>query len=480
MPVVPAVSEIERAVLAFRREHGSAYLKQLSGVPSDPRIAHRARAFLCSERGRELLSNSRDSGELDEAGYAAVCAHVVRALVEQHFEKARSETSALETHEVSVEGDTRALGTLLGEWTGQRNAAQRDRLLRSMAPALASFATELVGWRARVDSLAGALLADLSPPRHPDAGPEGGSSALARDWLERTEDVAQEALMVARRTLRLEAQTGFDALWLSLGQDFAGLFSRDGRMRRLASDWEPLGLRRLLSARARAAPAHPGPFAAAHLVVLAAPLDVRVSPSAREYGLASELASAEAIGRAVGHVHASEALSPGLRHASVATVSRALGSLAVQRFLEPRFLRKVRGLSERESAGVARVAAAYYLLDSRLAAASVLTRGLHGASVLDEIAVVVERALLGTVQPGPAAALALRLSPGGPLRAKVHGPALSWALRERFDDDWYLNPRSAEPLRGALARAGELSIESFAEELGTSPQRAVEKVSELF
>ncbi|MDB4972667.1 MAG: Chromosome partition protein smc [Myxococcaceae bacterium] len=486
----PALA-LERAIDAFRREHGLAYLRRLAAQPSAlqrdapvPRALARfdrpARSFLTSERGSELLDEALSSGELAPAEHAAVLAHVARAFFEQHYQPARRHFLGLLEREVSVEGDTRSIGELVGQWSGQTNPGQRERTLSAMGPTLEQYAEELLAVRADSDAALGTLLMRLKPSRHADAGPEGGSTALAEEWLTQTEALAQEAFAFARRALGVEGQGGFDALWIALGQDLRGLFSSEGRLRRLAIEWEPLGLRRLLTARGRAGAAHPGPWAAAQLVVVAPPEDVRISPSAREYGLASELGMVEAIGRAVSLVHGSSALRTGLRVPSVGTVARGIGSLAVQRFTDTRFLRQRRGLSIRESELVARLSALYFLLDSRLAAASVLTRNVRGDAALDQIAPSVERALLGSVQRGPAAALVLRASPSAALRGKVHGPALSWAMREQFDEDWYLNPKAGEPLRGAMARAGELSIESFATELSTNLNLGVEKLSELF
>jgi len=473
-------SELEHAIAAFRREQGAAYLRWLAGVARDGRGEGRFRAVLRAERGLELLEAAVDSGEVDPVHRAALCAHYARAALEHRFERTRHDISTLLEREVSVEGETRPVGELVGEWSALTNTAQRERALRAMSPALETQAIKLIEQRGEADAAVADLFAELAPTRHPDAGPEGGGVDVARSWLDQTEELTREALAFARRSLSGEVETGFDGLWLALGQPMRGLFSRDARSRRLASEWEPLGLRRMLSARARSAPDHPGPFLAPHVVVLSAPQEVRVSAAAREYGLASELASAEAIGRAVGIVHGSAALPIGLRFASVGTVSRAVGSLAVQRFLAPRFLQKVRGLNRRESDVVSRLAALYYLLDSRLAAAAVLVRRIEGPTALDEIAALAERALLGSVQRGPAAVLTLRAAPGGPFRGKAHGPALAWALRERFDEDWYLNPRAAEPLRGAMARAGEFSVEAFATELSTELPRGVEKLGELF
>ena len=474
-----ASTDLERPLAAFRHQHGATYLKRLQGHEPDPRSDFAARAFLFSERYRERLDEAHSTGELSDVAYAAVCAHVARAQLERSYERGRMATTRLTAYEVSVEGETRALGALLGEWSAMHSALQRERTFKAAAPALEEYLEALVTRRAEADHDVDILLRQLAPARHADAGPEGGARPAAEHWLAQTEPLTREATAFTQRTLGVEGRNGLDLLWGALGQDFQGLFARDGRFRRLAADWEPLGLRRLLAARARAGAEHPGPLAAPHVVVLAAPNDVRVSASAYEYGLASELASAEAVGRAVGVVHASEVLPFAERFASAATVARAGGALAVQRLLAPHFLRRGRGLSARESEAVSRVALTYFLLDSRLAAAAVLARPLAGPSALDEAAVLTERALCAPT-PRAASALVLRASPGAAFRAKVHGPALAWALRERFDEDWYLNPRASEPLRGAFARAGQLAVETLAEELGTDIARGIQKLAELF
>jgi hypothetical protein len=491
----PQVTELERAIAAFRREHAVAYLKHLAGQPPEPRVDTRARSALLGERMREQLLSAREDGALTDPAYAAIVAQLARAELERSVASARAATSALSEREVSVEGDTRRLGALLGEWGVTTQPGPRARLLAGAEPTLIAHAERLLEARGRGDRAVATLLSTLSAPRHADAGPEGGGLDKAEAFLTDTAELTREALAYAKRALAVEGATGEDHLWIALGQPFFGLFSREARFRRLATDWAPLGLRRMLTARGRAALDHSGPFAAPHVVVLAAPHDVRVSASAAEHGLASELASAEAVGRALGVAHASEALPPSQRYVGAASVARAVGSLALLRLGDPTFLRRVRGLSVRESDAVARVARAFYLIDARLAAAAVLARRLvgtgertgeraggrsgDGASSIDEAAALAERALLGPAARATAL-LVLRLSPGAPFRAKLHGPALAWALREQFDEDWYLNPRASEPLHGALAQGGTLPVEQRAEQLGTDVGRGLAMLAELF
>ena len=65
------------------------------------------------------------------------------------------------------------------------------------------------------------------------------------------------------------------------------------------------------------------------------------------------------------------------------------------------------------------------------------------------------------------------------LRAAALAPALFAALRERFDEDWWRNPRAADTLRAAASRGGSLSVEAWASELGATPPMAQERWTEL-
>jgi hypothetical protein len=466
-------SELERAIVAFRRDQGSGYLRELAGQPLDARFEGRARAFLASERADELLEQAKP--ELSPSLYAATCAQLARASFEQRY--TRGATSSLLAREVSVEGETRSVGALLGEWAGLTRS--RDRVIAAMSPVLEDYATKLIDARSEADHAVGVRLAKLQPARHADAGP-GDARERASTFLDATAELTREAIAHAERAQQQRVETGLDALWVALGQNMRGLVPREGRLRRLASEWEPVGLRRLLAARARAAIEHSGAFVAPHLIVLEAPGQLRLSACEREYGLASELTTAEATGRALGIAHGAATLPAATRFASVGTVARAVGALAVVRLTEPYFLRKVRGLSMRESEQLARLCALWFLLEARLAAAQALARTLRGPTALDQATALAEQALLGSVPRGPAAALIVRASGSAVFRGRAHAPALAWSFRERFDEDWYLNPRTAEPLRGALAQAGEFSIEAFADELGTTVERGIAKLSELF
>jgi hypothetical protein len=66
-------------------------------------------------------------------------------------------------------------------------------------------------------------------------------------------------------------------------------------------------------------------------------------------------------------------------------------------------------------------------------------------------------------------------------REALAGLALHVGLRERFDADWFRNPRSEEVLRGGCAPGNRLTPEQLCAELGVgaevAPARAIELVT---
>ncbi len=156
-----------------------------------------------------------------------------------------------------------------------------------------------------------------------------------------------------------------------------------------------------------------------------------------------------------------------------ATVGRALGMLLAQVSADPIALSR-RGLTRAEARAAGAAGAALTLLRARLDAAAVLAEGRP----LEGRAALVARATGTDTEPG--AAFLLSTSAASPrFRGTLAGLALFPALRERFDEDFFRNPRAAEPIRGAAARGGACSAEAFLEELGGAPTAAVERLDEL-
>ncbi|MBX3247068.1 MAG: hypothetical protein KF901_07800, partial [Myxococcales bacterium] len=70
-------------------------------------------------------------------------------------------------------------------------------------------------------------------------------------------------------------------------------------------------------------------------------------------------------------------------------------------------------------------------------------------------------------------------SSGARFRAHLGALRVWVGLRERFDADWYRNPRAAEALRAAAEPGGRASVEGWADELGAGTDEALARAAEL-
>jgi hypothetical protein len=196
----------------------------------------------------------------------------------------------------------------------------------------------------------------------------------------------------------------------------------------------------------------------------------------------SELAAGEGLGRALGLALVSPGLPIALRHPAHATVARTFGALFVEMATEPDFWRRMRGVGDATAHRVATLARAIFVLETRAQAAALLVD--DGASTERRREEATERlshalgvrldtplATLVALTPDPDAAAAR-------LRARVGALAAWTGLRDRFDEDWYRNPRSEEAFRAAAAPGGLLPAEAWLAELRAEPEAAFARLQE--
>ncbi|MDH5491302.1 MAG: hypothetical protein OEY14_05060 [Myxococcales bacterium] len=309
-----------------------------------------------------------------------------------------------------------------------------------------------------------------------DAEPAPRPEALASALLEATEALLPEV----RRWLE-PADSSLRALLQALrfgGLD--GIHAPEGRWRRLAGHLGALGFERELGERVRIERSHAGVDPRPWLLPISPPWQLSIVPSAFELGLSSELLGAQALGRALALCLASPGLPPALRRPGRGLFARALGDLLAQTPLEPRPLAALdAAMRERVRRGFG----ALWILETRVLAAAALAdaSGLEGFPFLERLAEALGAAL-GVEIPLPLAA-PLALSRGeAPDRLRSrHASLLAWAaLRDRYDEDWYRNPRSAEVIRAACGRGEAMLPERFVEELGADPGSAPARLLELF
>ncbi len=231
-----------------------------------------------------------------------------------------------------------------------------------------------------------------------------------------------------------------------------------------------------MNARLRAGVARGWLAPASTALAITAPGDVHVLVAGFEYGALSDVLAAEALGQALALSLSSPALPWAVRTPVLAEVPRAIGGLAMQLRADASYLRAFEGHSRSDAEALARHAAVLMLATVRSSAAVTLalhSRARSATERVEHLVVGLERAWGVHLPAGIASWLGYDAPCAGvDVLGRAAGVAAHNALRERFDEDWYRNPRAAEPIRGLCARGGDLGIAGMCEELGCQPRDA--------
>jgi hypothetical protein len=445
-------SQLREALEAYLQDTASHTLERFRTGEGASYVAQAARhGWLASDRAEDALREADGMGLLDAASREALDAHLVRVRVGAGIARVRDALEALCGREVTLPDGRVPLASAVARWPTGPGAVRRV-----LEPAL---------WQALAAArpLVGDALAEASgvwrTTHHPDAGaPLASLASEAEEVLALTDEVASAvatsfgvrdvgALLHALRVPALD-----------------GLFPPRERWRRLAADVRALQFERVLGARVRVERSTLGVTPRVRWVAPDPPRDVRLLSSVAEQGLISELAAAEGLGRGLAVALSSAGLPVELRWPVEATVPRALGGAFAQLLADRLALGRGRGLGAGDCEGVARHAGAMVLLETRACAAGVLWLAM-GHTTDPEVAVdLLRRALAVDVDA--------RLAPwlmGTPwstparFRGRLGGLAAWVALRERFDEDWYRNPRAAEAIRAGTEPGGRASAEGWLE-----------------
>lgn len=280
--------------------------------------------------------------------------------------------------------------------------------------------------------------------------PDWGAVVEGDQLLAATDDVWRDLLVfAARRDLGLRPApagdlTRADLLHLAAAPALDGLFRPSAlaaAVRAAAADLG-LDLERVRVDEPGAATAWPGARGEGRRVLFRA-----------AGGLSDWPALLDALGRALAAAHHPP-------HARDAAFGPALGGLLAGLCLEPAWLAARLELSRAQAPEILRALGLRRLLHLRCAGAALrvateVERGLSGQAWREAHREALSAALLA----GWDGVRASRDAEAPPLAAAVRGFAegerLRAALRERFDEDWWRNPRTREHLAGLLA-AGRL------------------------
>jgi len=297
-----------------------------------------------------------------------------------------------------------------------------------------------------------------------------------QDVLAATEDLADAALDWLRHREGWMGRTSprwNDFLWAIRAVDLDGFCLPRGRSRRLADGLKGLGFDRELD-RLRLDPPHGGVTFMSRLRPVHPPLNVRLLPSEMEWGWLSEIAAVHGLGRGLALVLVAPALPKALK--GEGTVAYSVGALFAQLLADPLFLVQARALDPRSVETLRRHTASILVLILR--AYATLATPMRS---LEDAAEAMARALRLDALPPVLCGLtrATRARAMEPLEGWMTGLAAATALRDRYDDDWFRNPRAAEPIRAASQRGTGLEAREWCAELGVEISAAFGRLAEL-
>ncbi len=430
------------------------------GEPVDNRRLASARAALGSGEARALLDECVTLRILDPVDHRVFLTHLADAAGEE-LARRRECPGALEVdQDVEVGGEPVSLGAIATDATRWLERDRLDAVVGAVAPRARRWAEA----HEEIDEAVARIEA-----RGPSATAE---EVDLEGWLAATDEATHEALARALFALGLAGSRGVGAeptLQLVRALRAApldALLSRESRMARLGRALAPLGADAVIAARLRVEDTR-ALSVRSEVWLVDPPRRVVIAAAPVELGVLSELDLLEAFARALSHASVSPAASDEHRLTPRAEIPEQIGAIVSLFLGEPRFLETRYGLDKRAAAALAVVATYLGLVRARLDLSRAIVRTRRIATEGDEADAIAVRCLglasalpLGWLLASPVPSAQLHLA----ARSRVFAPAAFLALRERHDEDFFRNPRTAETLAGASARGARLSrVEWLAE-----------------
>lgn len=469
-----ATQVLRNAIEAWHREEAR---ERLARWRSDPEADHPLRvaqrhAWLWSPGAQEALEEAKGERQADAASLSALAQHMENARYRCAWLEATASTSPVA---VVIRGRQRSLAQAWSDVVTTEDRRERT----AIANAIEAWVNDRFAQWQEARLRAGEHARPLAPAEDKTTAAEADHVTLATRLLKDTDDALRDHVNHLTRTLVRSEDPGWhDLLFALRRKEFDGLVRKESRLRRIAKPFHALGFERELNSHVRTEPMSEGVLPRARLALLEVPTDIRLGIVARDWGAVSELSTLGALGRALAHTLVSRALPMEQRRSAQTEIPRVWATLFSSWMTDRNFLRRAYGWDVREAELVARMCSVAMLLNVRRSAALVCLDA-NAFSDRDQSRDMVRAAWRCEVG---VALFAGRLPPSARLRrqfeAQVVGLGGTAALRERFDTDWYRNPRVAEPLRGAAARGPELSAAEWAKELNVEPAHATQTLVE--
>ncbi len=475
-PMSSPADRLVAAIEAWLADDARERLARARGAAdADPAIVVAQRhSALRGPRARELWEESRERGLLDADAERAIAAWLRDAFASVGRARAADRARAILGRRVPHDSDHHPPMALLERMITEAHAGRRRAIARSLTDALApSLLAALREGLADVEESleAAAWLREVPVPADERSAIADEARAIAKAtddaWAELVDRAAHAAGAI---------DTWPDLLAALRAARFDALFDRRQRWRRAAESLSALGVADALGKRARVEHGAASFRARSTLVPIAAPRDVRIVAPGIELGLASERDALSAIGRAAAAAWTHPALPSLVARREHGSVAALLGGLFAHLLTRP-----TGELGATDARAVRERSVMIELFELRTDAAFVIAREHVGASSFAEAAEHALREAWRVEVPGVIAACACLLDPIAPRRARAGRwvAPLFCALRERYDEDWWRNPRAAEPLRAAAERGPALAVEPLAEELGLDAGALPARYAEL-
>ncbi|MBX3272612.1 MAG: hypothetical protein KF729_20295 [Sandaracinaceae bacterium] len=461
------------AIEAWQRERALERVARWRRDPNalDEAAVARRHARLRGPRARELFEECVERGSLDDGERRAV----VEALRAAHLAEARAageaRVRAALAAPVAFDSDFHAGGALLERLGVHPDGRARRAMMRALEPLFLALSNARAERDARVAEAA--ETAAWLP-----AAPTEDAALDADALLAATDGAWQELLARVAHAARVPTDDIADLLHALRAPAWDDLVPRRTRPRRVLATLGDLSFGDALARGARAEPS--GDTLRAAVVVVEPSRDVRLAAGV-ELGLASERDYAAALVRAGAHLTQHPALAAVTRRSAEESIPRALGALAAHLYADPRFVaRAFPSLSAKERRAAGEHCLAVELFELRTDAAAHLARPHAERRAFPEVARELLRRALGVdASASFAAVLAGDERARDRLDAARHAGPLAVALRERYDEDFFRNPRAAEPLRHAASRGATLGARAWADELGATPDALPSRLAEL-
>jgi hypothetical protein len=503
-----AAQRLRSALTEFWSGEQLAYLYRMRGTEADVAPPSRAHGrWLIGTEASELLEEIESEGELPADACAALRAQIgaVRhALAVLPAEAALR--AALARARLPSDIDL-ALPSALARIAAADDVPYRTTAAREIEHALRPIAAQFTAAHARAEQPlrvarevspgqlgaervqpSGLLIVSLFSPEAMTTASDLPALAwrdAALEFLARTEAAADDAV---RYCVRKSHPRGGVLPWHALlrGLRAPELDSTRGAIERWprAAAWlRKLGFSREFASRLRAEVDRESALPTVRVLPLKIPLDVRTAQTAIDYGVVSDVLAAGGAAHALGLSLTHPALPAELRTPCGATASAAFGALAAQLWGEREHLIRVQELTSLAAERVGRVAGTFFLLRARALVARALLDAPSDqttAARIEATATALSAALCCDVPAGIAGLLgADRVAARDAALEQLAGLSLHAILCERFDVDWFRNPRCADALRGLCERGQGLTPLAACEELGGSLAAAAARALQL-